>query len=126
MKRIIVLILSVMLAMVTFGQNDYPINNSDKTKEVYAFVVVIKSTDKTTANIDFGDGSPIMVFADDEGGKRKFATPFEPINQLIEKGWKIDKFSSIISGVNLITHWIMKKKINLESEVREGLKLKTY
>lgn len=116
MKRIAVFLLSVMLAVVTYGQSD-----RNQNKEVYAFVIVVKSTDKTTATIDFGDGTPKMAFADDKGKKRKFETTFEPINLLIKKGWEIDKFSSNVSSVNLITHWVMKKIVNEDSEVKDGL-----
>lgn len=119
MKRIAVLLLCVMLAVVTYGQS-----NDDQSKDVYAFVIVIKSTDKTTATIDFGDGTPKMAFADEKGKKRKFETPFEPINLLVKNGWEIDKFSSTVIGVNMITHWVMKKKVNKESDVKEGMKLK--
>lgn len=118
MKRIAVLLLSIMLAVVNYGQS-----NGEKNKEVYAFVMVVKSTDKTTAKIDFGEGSPLMAFADEKGKKRKFETTFEPINLLIKKGWEIEKFSSMFSSINLITHWIMKKKVNEESEVKEGMEL---
>lgn len=104
-----------MFAVVTYGQS-----NDDQSKEVYAFVVVVKSTDKTTATIDFGDGTPKMAFADDKGKKRKFETPFEPINMLIKEGWEIDQFSYIISG-NAISSYIMKKKVIEESEAKEGM-----
>lgn len=117
MKRIAVLLLSVMLA-VTYAQCE-----EAQSKEVYAFVMVVKSTDKTTAKIDFGDGSPLMVFADENEKKRKFETTFEPINLLTKNGWEIDKFSSMFSNINLITHWVMKKKVNEESEIKEGMKL---
>lgn len=115
MKRIAVLLLSIMFAVVTYGQS-----NDDQSKDVYAFVVVVKSTDKTTATIDFGDGTPKMAFADDKGKKRKFETPFEPINMLIKGGWEIDQFSYIISG-NAIASYIMKKKVIEESEAKEGM-----
>lgn len=123
MKRIVAFMICVMLFVVAYGQSIDKLNSGDQSKDVYAFVVVIKSTDKTTANIDFGDGSPIKVFADTNGKKRKFETPFEPINLLLKKGWCIDKFSSMVSGVNLITHWIMKKEVNAYTEAKEGLKL---
>lgn len=123
MKRIVAFMLCVMLAVIAYGQSSDKLNSGNQPKEVYAFVVVSKSTDKTTANIDFGDGSPIKVFADANGKKRKFETPFEPINQLIKNGWSIDKFTSMVIGVNLVTHWIMKKKVITDSEVMKGLKL---
>ena len=107
-----------MLSVVTYGQS-----NDAQRREVYAFVMVVKSTDKTTAKIDFGDGSQLMAFADEKGKKRKFETTFEPINFLIKNGWKIENFSSMVSSVNTITHWIVKKKVNEEFEVKEGLKL---
>jgi hypothetical protein len=114
MKKITVLLLGIMLAIVSYAQS-----NISQNREVYAFVMVIKSTDKTTAKIDFGDGSPLMAFADEKGKKRKFETTFEPINLLIKNGWEIEKFSSLFSNINLITHWVMKKKVNEESEVKE-------
>lgn len=89
MKRIAVLLFAVMLAVVTYGQS-----NDNQSKDVYAFVIVVKSTDKTTATIDFGDGTPKMAFADERGKKRKFETPFEPINLLIKNGWEIVRFYS--------------------------------
>lgn len=118
MKRIAVLLLSIMFAVVTYGQN-----NEDQSKDVYAFVTVVKSTDKTTATIDFGDGTPKMAFADEKGKKRKFETPFEPINTLIKEGWEIDQFSYTISGVNTISAYIMKKTVIEEFEVKEGMLL---
>ena len=108
----------IMLVVVSYAQS-----NISQSKEVYAFVMVVKSTDKTTAKIDFGDGSPLMAFADEKGKKRKFETTFEPINLLIKNGWEIEKFSSMFSSINLITHWVMKKKVNEESEAKEGMKL---
>lgn len=119
MKRITVLLLAVLLAVVSYAQS-----NNSQSREAYAFVWVIKSTDNITAKIDFGDGSPLMVFADERGKKRKFETSLEPINLLIQNGWEIEHFNSMFSGINLITHWIMKKKVNEESEVKEGMKLK--
>lgn len=118
MKRIAVLLLSVMLALVTYGQS-----NNSQSCEVYALVRVMYTTTKITAVIDFGDGTPVMAFADEKGGKRKYETVFEPVNTLIKEGWEIDKFSYIISGVNTISTYIMKKKVNEESDVKEGMKL---
>lgn len=118
MKRIAVLLLCVMLVVVTYGQS-----NGDQSKEVYALVRVIYTTTKITAVIDFGDGTPVMAFADEKGGKRKYETVFEPVNTLIKDGWEIDQFSHVISGVNTISTYIMKKKVNNESEVKEGMNL---
>lgn len=118
MKRITVLLLGVMFAAVTYAQG-----NISQSREVYAFVMVVESTTKTWAKIDFGDGSPRMAFADEKGKTRKFETIFEPINLLIKNGWEIEKFSSMFSSINLITHWVMKKKVNEESEVKVGMKL---
>lgn len=119
MKRIAILLLSVVLAVVTHGQS-----NNSQSREVYALVRVVYTTTKITAVIDFGDGTPVMAFADEKGGKRKYETIFEPVNSLIKKGWEIDQFSHIImSGVNTITTYIIKKKVNDESEVKEGMKL---
>jgi len=69
MRRIEVLLFCMMLAVVTYSQS-----NNSQSREVYAFVIVIKSTDKTTATIDYGDGTPRMVIADETGKKRKFET----------------------------------------------------
>jgi len=118
MRRIEVLLFCMMLAVVTYSQS-----NNSQSREVYAFVIVIKSIDKTTATIDFGDGTPRMVIADETGKKRKFETLFEPVNELIKNGWEIGSFSSMVSSVNTITHWVMKRKVNGESEVKEGMKL---
>ena len=119
MKRIAILLLSVVLAVVTHGQS-----NNSQSREVYALVRVVYTTTKITAVIDFGDGTPVMAFADEKGGKRKYETIFEPVNSFIKKGWEIDQFSHIImSGVNTITTYIIKKKVNDESEVKEGMKL---
>lgn len=118
MKRITVLLLSVMLAVVTYGQN-----NGEKNKEVFALVKVFTKTGETTATIDFGDGTPRLVFADDRDKKRKFNSNFEPINILIKNGWEIDKFSSLLNNFFTTTLWVMKKKVNEESEAKEGMKL---
>lgn len=118
MKRFLVLLLSAMLSFVAYGQN-----NGDQSKYVYALVVSSGKTGDVTASIDFGDGSPKMYFADEKEKKRNFESNFEPINLLIKNGWEIDKFSSMVSSIYLITHWVMKKKVNEESEVKEGLKL---
>lgn len=119
MKRIVILLLSVMLAVVTYGQSE-----EVQSKEVYAFVTSVRFGDrKVTGTIDFGDGTPRMYFADDKGEKRNFKSLFEPINLLIKNGWEIDKFSSTVISVNYITHWVVKKKVNENSEVKEGMKL---
>ena len=118
MKRVTVLLLGVLLAVISYAQS-----NISQSREVYALIIVVKSTDKTTATIDFGDGTPRMTFADEKGKKRKFETIFEPINLLIKNGWEIEKFSSMVISVNTITHWVMKKKVNEESDVKENMKL---
>ena len=64
-----------------------------------------------------------MAFADEKGGKRKFETVFEPVNTLIKDGWEINQFSHMILGTNTVTTYIMKKKVNEESEIKEGMKL---
>lgn len=113
MKRISVLLFSVMLAIVTYGQS----------KEVYALVKVFDKTGKTTATIDFGDGEPRMVFADEKDKTRNFASNFEPIQLLIKQGWEIEKFSSVLNNYFTTTLWVMKKKVNEESEIHKGMKL---
>ena len=118
MKRIIVLLLSATLAVVTYGQS-----NGDQSKDVYALVMVTGRTGDITATIDFGDGTPKKYFADEKEKKRKFESIFEPINLLIKNGWEIDKFSSMVSSINYITHWVMKKKVNDESEAKNNIKL---
>ena len=119
MKRITVLLLSVLLSVVTHGQS-----NNGQSRVVYAFVTSVNFGDrKITGTIDFGDGTPRMYFADEKGGKKNFKSLFEPINLLINNGWEIDKFSSMVISINYITHWVMKKKVNEELEVKEGMKL---
>lgn len=81
-----------MLAIVTYGQNNGDNSNGNHRKDVYALVKVFDRTGKTTATIDFGDGEPRLVFADDNDKIRNFASNFEPINLLIKKGWEIEKF----------------------------------
>lgn len=108
----------MLLTVLSYGQS-----NGDDNKEVYALVMVTGRTGDITATIDFGDGTPKKYFADEKEKKRKFESIFEPINLLIKNGWEIEKFSSMVSSINYITHWIMKKKVNEESEVHNGLKL---
>lgn len=64
MKRITVLLLGVMFAVVSYAQS-----NISHSREVYAFVMVVESTTKTWAKMDYGDGSPRMAFADEKGEK---------------------------------------------------------
>lgn len=113
MKRIAVLLFSVMLAVATYGQN----------KEIYAMVKVFNNVDKTTATIDFGDGMPRWVFANEKGKKRNFKSNFEPINLLLKNGWEIEKLSSLSTDFFTVTIWVMKKKINEDSEAKDGLVL---
>lgn len=117
MKRITVLLLCTMLAVVTYGQSD-----DDQSKEVYALVTVYSaSTNKAEAKIDFGDGTKAMFFADDNGSRRKFVSFFEPINMLIKDGWRIEHYTPFIAGTCQV---IIKKKVKEESQVKEGMKLK--
>lgn len=118
MKRITLLLLCIMLAVVTYGQS-----NSDQSREVYALVKVFDKTGKTTATIDFGEGEPRLVFADERDKIRNFASNFEPINLLIKNGWEIEKFSTVLNNYFTTTLWVVKKKVNMESEVKEGMKL---
>ena len=108
-----------MLTVVIYGQSE-----EAQSKEVYAFVTSVRFGDrKITGTIDFGDGMPRMYFADEKGEKRNFKSLFEPINLLIKNGWEIDKFSSMVISTNYITHWVVKKKVNEESEMKKGMKL---
>ena len=118
MKRIAVLLLSIMLAVVTYGQS-----SGEQPKEVYALVKVFDQTGKTTATIDFGEGEPRFVFADERNKIRNFFSNFEPINLLIKNGWEVEKFSSVLNNYFTTTLWVMKKKVNDASEVMEGMKL---
>lgn len=111
-----VLLLCTMLAVITYGQSD-----NDQSKEVYALVTVYSaSTNRAEAKIDFGDGAKAMFFADENGGRRKFVSFFEPINMLIKDGWKIEHYTPFIAGS---CQAVMKKKVNEESDVKEGMKL---
>ncbi|MBR1652157.1 MAG: hypothetical protein IJ692_02055 [Alloprevotella sp.] len=123
MKRISLLLLSVMLAVVTYGQSGKAETKDIQTKEVFVLVKVFDEKGKTTATIDFGDGTPRMVFADEKDKMRNFESNFEPISLLIKNGWEIDKFSSMLTNFFTVTLWVMKKKVNEESEIREGMKL---
>ena len=106
MKRIAVLLLSIMLAVVTYGQS-----NDDQSIEVYALVTVYSaSTNKVEAKIDFGDGTKAMFFADEKGSRRKFISFFEPINMLIKDGWEIEHYTVFIAGT---CQAVMKKKVVL-------------
>lgn len=70
MKRITVLLLSMMLAVFTYGQND-----NSQSREVYALVKVINKTGKTTATVDLGEGESRLVFADEKDKIRNFVDP---------------------------------------------------
>lgn len=105
MKRITVLLLSVMLIAGIYGQS-----NDNQSKEVFVLVRVFSKTGSTTASIDFGDGTPEMVFANEKGKARVFESSFEPINLLIKKGWESEKFSSLLNNFFTTTLWVMKKK----------------
>lgn len=112
MKRITTLFLCIVLAVVTYGQSN----------EVHALVKVYTKFD-TTAAIDFGDGGPRMAFADEKGKTRKFKTSFEPINLLLKERWEIEQFSIMMNGSTTITSWVIKKKIDNESEIKRGMTL---
>lgn len=116
MKRIAVLLLSVMLVVVTYGHS-----NDDHSWEVYALVTVYTSTTRVEAKIDFGDGTKERFFADEKGSRRKFTSFFEPINMLIKDGWKIEHYTLFVAGS---CQAVMKKKVNEETDVKEGMKLK--
>lgn len=53
--------------------------------------------------------------------KRKFETLIEPVNEVINNGWKIEHYGLFVAGS---CQTVMKKKVNEESEVKEGMKLK--
>lgn len=115
MKRIAVLLLCIMLAVVTYGQSN------DTGKDVFVLVKVFSKTGNTTASVDFGDGTPVMVFGNEKGKARVFESNFEPINLLIKDGWEIDKFSSLLNNFFTTTIWVMKKKTSPESDLKEGM-----
>ena len=117
MKRFTVLLLSVMLAVVTYGQSK---ETESQCKEAYILVTVYSSTTKVEAKIDFGDGTKEFYLADENGNKKKLVTFFEPINILIKDGWKIEHYTSLMTGV---CQAVMKKMVNKESEIKEGMKL---
>lgn len=115
MKRIAVLLLCIMLAVVTYGQSN------DTGKDVFVLVKVFSKTGNTTASVDFGDGTPVMVFGNEKGKAKVFESNFEPINLLIKDGWEIDKFSSLLNNFFTTTIWVMKKKTSSESDLKEGM-----
>lgn len=117
MKRIGVLLLCIMLAVITYGQSK---ETESQCKEAYILVTVSASTTRVEAKIDFGDGTKEMYFADEKGNKKKFESFFEPINLLIRDGWNIEHYTSLMAAV---CQAVMKKKVNEESEIKEGLKL---
>lgn len=117
MKRIGVLLLCIMLAVVTYGQSK---ETESLCKEAYILVTVYTSTTRVEAKIDFGDGTKEMYFADEKGNKKKFASFFEPINLLIKDGWEIEHYTLFVAGS---CQAVMKKKVNEESEIKEGMKL---
>lgn len=123
MKRIAVLLLGIMLAIASYGQNEDIQSNDVQSKDIFVLVKVFSKTGNTTASIDFGDGSPVMVFADEKEKARVFESNFEPINLLIRHGWEIEKFSSLLNDFFTTTLWVMKKKIKEVSEIKEGMKL---
>ena len=118
MKRIKVLLIFLMLTIVTYGQS-----NGDQSRDVFVLVKVFTKTGSNTASIDFGDGTPLMVFADEKEKAKNFQTNFEPINMLIQNGWVIDNFSSMLNDFFTTTIWVMKKKVTEESEIKKGMKL---
>lgn len=115
MKRIAVLLLCIMLAVVTYGQSN------DTGKDVFVLVKVFSKTGNTTASVDFGDGTPVMVFGNEKGKAKVFESNFVPINLLIKDGWEIDKFSSLLNNFFTTTIWVMKKKTSSESDLKEGM-----
>lgn len=84
-------------------------------------VKVFSKTRNTTASVDFGDGTPVMVFGNEKGKAKVFESNFEPINLLIKDGWEIDKFSSLLNNFFTTTIWVMKKKTSSESDLKEGM-----
>ena len=116
MRRIEILLFCLMLAVASYAQS-----NDVQSREVYALVTVYTSTTRVEAKIDFGDGSKERFFADEKGSRRKFKSFFEPINMLIKEGWEIEHYTLFVAGS---CQAVMKKKVNEESEVKDGMKLK--
>lgn len=105
MKRTGLLFLFMMLSVVIYGQSN------EQSKDVFVLVKVFSKIGNNTASIDFGDGTPVMVFGNEKGKARVFESNFEPINLLIKDGWEIDKFSSLLNNFFTTTIWVMKKKL---------------
>lgn len=121
MKRIAVLLLSMILAIVAYGQSNEPNTANSPNKEVYALVTVYAAGSRVEAKIDFGDGTKNMFFANEKGNRRNFASFFEPINNLIKDGWEIEHYTLFIAAS---CQAIMKKKVNDVSEAKVGMILK--
>ena len=114
MKRITVLFLCFVLAVATYGQ---------QKKEVYVLLNVSATIYKTAATVDFGDGTPYAKFANEKGKARDFTTAFEPVQEMIKNGWKAEQFTTRFvqsAGMTIIT-WLMKKEVNDDLEIKEGL-----
>lgn len=115
MKRTGLLFLCMMLSVVIYGQSN------EQSKDVFVLVKVFSKIGNNTASIDFGDGTPVMVFGNEKGKARVFESNFEPINLLIKDGWEIDKFSSLLNNFFTTTIWVMKKKVAPDINVKEGM-----
>lgn len=114
MKRFIIILLGMTIAF----------NANCQAKEVYALVgVFAKSSNKMLATIDFGDGTKERYIADEKGEKKIFVSTFEPINFLMQKGWKIDSFNPFTTSTGAGLLVVMKKEISEESQKTEGLLL---
>lgn len=96
---------------------------SQEKHDVYIQLgVFVKSSTKYVASIDFGDGAPEAHIADVDGKKKIFVSLFEPINQLLQRGWTISAMSPFGSnGTNFII-WVLKKNNTNLEEVKKEIK----
>lgn len=116
-KSFLILLFCVMFSVVAFCQS----------KEVYALIRIVNVAEGIVASFDIGDGEKRMEFATEKGKTRKFKSDFEPMNILLMNGWEIVKFScTTLTYTNTNTIWVMKKKVNDDSEIKKGLILKKW
>ena len=114
MKRFSLLLLCFILVISSYGQ---------EKKEVYVVVNVISTVYKTIATVDFGDGTIYATFANEKGKERDFTTAFEPVQELIQIGWRAEQFTTRFAGGQTIITWLMKKEVSDDSEIKNGMKL---
>ena len=116
-KSFLIFLFCVMFSVVAFCQS----------KEVYALIRIVDAAEGIMATFDIGDGTERMEFATEKGKTRKFVSDFEPINILLVNGWEIVKFSCpTLTYTKTSTIWVMKKKVNDDSEIKKGLILKKW